>query len=103
MEKVKVIFRKEYNEYTKKWDVIAFFPEFRVRYGNIVCYAHIGQHGEADILYYRTTKKTSPDEYAELFKELKSVYYDYELVVKQRLNYRDLYKALDYDRRLCHA
>lgn len=103
MEKVKVIFRKEYNEYTKEWEVIAFFPEFEVRYGNIVCYRHIGQHGTADILYYHTTKKASPDEYAELFKELKSVYYDCELVVKQRLNYRDLDKAWDYDRRLCHA
>lgn len=42
MDKVKVIFRKNKNN-----DVIAFFPEARVNYGNIMSYMHIGQHDEA--------------------------------------------------------
>ena len=42
MDKVKVIFRKNKNN-----DVIAFFPESRVNYGNIMSYMHTGQHGEA--------------------------------------------------------
>lgn len=95
MEKIKVIFRKEYNEYTKKYDVIAFLPEIEANYGKIMSYAHIGQHSEADILYYHTTKKATPDEYVELLKELKMIYEDgkTELVVRQRLNYKDLQKA----------
>ena len=37
MKKVKVIFRKNGN------DILAFLPEIRVNYGNIMSYMHIGQ------------------------------------------------------------
>ena len=85
MDKVKVIFRK--NKYN---DVIAFFPEARVNYGNIMSYMHIGQHGEASLEFYLTTRKANENEYADLFAELRGIYDDCQLVAKQRINYNDL-------------
>ena len=85
MDKVKVIFRK--NKYN---DVIAFFPEARVNYGNIMSYMHIGQHGEASYEFYLTTRKANKNEYTDLFAELRKIYDDCELVVKQKINYNDL-------------
>lgn len=85
MDKVKVIFRK--NKYN---DVIAFFPEARVNYGNIMSYMHIGQHDEASLEFYLTTRKANENEYADLFAELRGIYDDCQLVAKQRINYNDL-------------
>ena len=85
MDKVKVIFRKNKNN-----DVIAFFPEARVNYGNIMSYMHIGQHGEASLEFYLTTRKANENEYADLFAELRGIYDDCQLVAKQRINYNDL-------------
>ena len=93
MDNVKVIFRKSENPYTKEKEITAFFPELTANYGNIVCYQHIGQHGEADLSFYHSTKKAMPDEYENLLKELKSIYHDYKLIVMQRINYTDLKKA----------
>lgn len=93
MEKVKVIFRKEKNPYTNEYEVIAFMPELPANYGRIVCYAHMGQHSEADVEYYHNTKKATEAEYKPLLMELKSIYDDYELVVKQKINYKDLRNA----------
>lgn len=83
-DKVKVIYRK------KDGNIIAFLPELRANVGNIVCYEHIGQHGEASLEYYHSTEKATPAEYAELHKELQKVYGRYELNVKMRLCYDDL-------------
>ena len=88
MEKVKVIFRKN-----KNGEVIAFFPEFHVQHGNIMSYMHIGQHSEASLDFYYSTKKASVQEYDTLFNELKTIYDDCVLVVKQKLNYKDLLSA----------
>lgn len=85
MDKIKVIFRKN-----KDNEVIAFFPEERVNCGNIMSYMHIGQHSEASTNFYLTTHKANENEYADLFAELCKIYDDYELIVKQRLSYRDL-------------
>ncbi len=93
MEKVKVIFRKCKNEYMNEYEVIAFLPETPACYGNIMSYMHIGQHGEASMEFYQATKKTAPEEYADLLEELKRVYHDCELVVKQRMNYDDVRKS----------
>lgn len=85
-KKVKVIYRKD-----SDGNILAFFPELSANYGNIVCYQHIGQHGEASTNYYtNNTEKATPNEYKELHKELKSIYHDAELSVKQRLYYSDL-------------
>ena len=88
MEKVKVIFRKE-----KNGDIVAFFPELKANYGRMVCYAHIGQHSEADVEYYWNTQKAFENEYKPLLNELKAIYNDCILVVKHRLYYNDLTKA----------
>lgn len=84
-DKLKVIYRKGAGG-----EVVAFLPELPANRGNIVCYAHTGQHGEASIEYYHGTEKALPSEYEPLHKELKAIYSDYELSVKRRLTYGDL-------------
>lgn len=93
MEKVKVIFRKSKNPYTNEYEVVAFFPEIEVNYGRILSYMHIGQHSEADLGFYHETKKATEAEYKPLLEELKAIYDDCELVVKQKINYNDLRNA----------
>lgn len=90
MEKIKVIFRKEKNPYTKKWNVVAFFPELTATYGKIVTYRHIGQHSEGYLDWYWETKKVTEEEYKPLLDELNGIYDDCILVVKQKMNYNDL-------------
>ena len=85
MDKVKVIFRKD-----KEGNIIAFLPELRVNYGNIASHMHIGQHSEADYWFYKETKKADESEYNSLLGELKRIYDDCTLVVKQKLCYDDL-------------
>ena len=92
MDKVKVIFRKVKSG-DFKGDIIAFFPELPATFGNMVCYQHIGQHGEACIdYYYHNTVKATSEEYKELYRELQRIYDDVILVIKQRLNYDILRK-----------
>lgn len=85
IEKLKVIYRKEAGG-----GIVAFLPELPAARGNVVCYAHIGQHGEASIEYYHSTREALPSEYAPLHDELKGIYNDIELSVKRRLTYSDL-------------
>lgn len=93
MEKITMIFRKGYNPHTERYEPIAFIPEAHVSYGRIGCYQHIGQHSEADLAYYKQTKKATFDEYKELLKELECVYSDMKIVIRQRLNYDTLRKS----------
>lgn len=93
MEKVKVIFRKAKNPYTEKYEVIAFYPEIEANYGNILSYMHIGGHSEASLDFYHNTKKATLEEYKPLLVEIKGIYDDCEIVVRQKINYKDLYKA----------
>ena len=88
MGKIKVLFRK-----TKDGEIIAFFPEMTANYGKMMSYMHIGQHGEASIEFYWETKKAAEDEYRPLLEEMKAIYDDFELVVKQKICFKDLYKA----------
>nr|DAV74820.1 MAG TPA: hypothetical protein [Caudoviricetes sp.] len=87
MKKVKVIFRKNGN------DILAFLPEIRVNYGNIMSYMHIGQHSEASYDLYNGTKRATEEEYKSLLEELKQIYDDCILEVRQRLYYDDLLKS----------
>ena len=83
----KVIFRKD----RKTNEIIAFFPECAANYGDIMSYSHIGQHGDASMEYYYSTEKASPEEYADLYEELKRIYEpDIPLNVRQKLYYNDL-------------
>ena len=95
-EKISVIFRKEkFNDgwiKNNQYTTIAFFPEFKVNThsGNIVCYTHIGNHSIAHRDYYHKTKKALPEEYRELLEELALIYDEYELVVKQKINWKHM-------------
>lgn len=80
-----VIFRKD----VKANEIVAFLPECDVNHGNIMSYAHIGQHSEASLEYYHGTKKASMEEYLPLFRELQMIYNE-ELEVRQRLHYDTL-------------
>ena len=81
---IKVIFRKD----AKNGEIIAFFPETYKEYknGKMLCYAHLGQHSEASIEYYWTTKKATEKEYKPLFNELVFVGYD-DLKIMQKMRY----------------
>ena len=56
----------------------------------ITCYQHIGQHGEENLDYYNSLRPASPDEYADLLAELKSIYDDVNLVVRKKIDYNIL-------------
>lgn len=84
MEKVKVIFRKIDS------DVVAFFPELPANPTCIMSYMHVGQHSEASLSFYHASKSATTEEYMLLLEELKGIYNDCELVVRQRMNYHDL-------------
>lgn len=80
-----VIFKKD----RKTKEVLAFFPETAYdgscNPGNIMCYAHVGQHDEASLEYFWECKPCSEEEYASLLTELEQIYDDVELVVKRRM------------------
>lgn len=81
MDTVKIIFRKE-----KDGNIIAFFPGMKCSYGRIACYCHIGQHSEADILYYMNdTTQATEAEYSALLDELRKIYDDCKIIIRKRL------------------
>ena len=85
MNKIKVIFRKD----RKDKSIVAFFPEFPARYGNIACYENTS-HGETSYNYYNDTMSAKKEEYSRLLEQLKQIYCDYDLIVKKKLHYPDL-------------
>lgn len=93
---VYVVFRKERkpteDDIFYGNDVTAFIygAGIPVNYGKIMCYQHIGQHGEASLDYYNSLRPASPDEYADLLAELKSIYDDVNLVVRKKIDYNIL-------------
>ena len=88
LPKQPVIFKKD----RKMGEVLAFFPDTindgSCNPGNIMCYAHNGQHDEASIDYFHECRPCSEEEYAELLTELEGIYDDCELVVKRRASFR---------------
>lgn len=81
VEKTKVIFRKAKSG-KFKGDIIAFMPELPVYIGNrIVCYEHIGQHGEAGISYYHElTVPAKEEEYKDFKSEMESIGYNVDTI-----------------------
>ena len=62
----------------------------QTRYGNIMAYQHIGQHGEASMGFAQSCKAPRGDEVEladELFDEILSIYNDVNVVRKQRINW----------------
>jgi hypothetical protein len=60
----------------------------------MTCYAHVGQHGSCSWDWYHTTRPATPEEYADLLKELRGIYETsiceedpiVTLVVRQRIS-----------------
>ena len=42
-------------------ELILFFPDDPANYGNIACWAHMGEHAESSIEYYLTETKPCKD------------------------------------------
>lgn len=87
-EKTKVIFRKKYWKDTGEWDVEAYFPGASANRGCVRMYAHDGQHGEADLDHYRSTKPAKPREYSDLKKELER-FFGYRFKVVKKISRKD--------------
>lgn len=67
-----VVFRK-----FKEGDVIALFCDSAryCRWGNVMSYMHVGQHGEASRNLGQNLRLATPEEYAPLLQELRSIYH----------------------------
>lgn len=61
-----------------KGDVTAVFPTVPSDNQAWTCmsYAHVGQHGGCSWDWYRTTRPATPEEYADLLRELEGIYED---------------------------
>jgi hypothetical protein len=63
---------------TRPYEVIAFLPDVEANRGKIVCYVHVGQHGEASYNFYaddcRPVKPDDP-EAVNLLLELQAIGY----------------------------
>lgn len=70
-----VLFRKE-RAGKFKGDVSAVFPTLPAGRGEMMCYAHVGQHSGCSLGWYNTTRRAVPSEYAQLLGELQSIGYD---------------------------
>jgi hypothetical protein len=76
-----VVFRKWRDHYG---GIIALFPE-DVDGGFCSSYEHVGQHGDASYSgVIRQTTPATPEEYADLKRELESAPYNYDLRVVKR-------------------
>lgn len=86
-EPTTVIFRKY-----KEGDIIALFPYEKEGPHLCTCYQHTGQHGAADGPgVVGDTKPATPEEYADLKKELEGI--GYVLDVRKRINYNKYLKS----------
>ena len=78
-EATRVVFRKARLEGGD--EIVAFFPDDDVNWGRIACYAHDGQHSEADYMFYlRDCRKCTEAEYAPLKKELEDLGYNFKVL-----------------------
>jgi hypothetical protein len=73
-------------------DVLAIFPDFqRIDHQGqavMVCYAHVGQHGEGGVGYCKKLKDATPQEYEPLLRELDRIGYDVEILNGKRYRRR---------------
>lgn len=85
-ERVPVLFRAERSGQFKG-DVTAVFPTLpgTAEPWTMTCYAHIGQHGSCDQGWLHKTRPATPEEYADLKRELERQPYGYKLKVIQRI------------------
>lgn len=69
-----------------KDSVTAVFPTLPGAPGMLMCYAHIGQHGDCSRDWLRDTRPATPDEFAALKRELESAPFGYNLRVVERIS-----------------
>ena len=74
-------------------EVIALLPALHANFGNIVIYARMGQHSEADSFITRAGRLATPEEYAPLHRELTGIYDDCRLIIQKRVQHSDLRKG----------
>lgn len=89
MTKDRVIFRTYLPKHERGTspEVVALLIDQQEQPGVISSYLHIGQHGSADYRHVLTlTRPSTPDEYADLKRELEDIGYD--LAVCKRWNGR---------------
>lgn len=79
MDKTLVIFRKFEDEVTA---LFPLEPGTSNPY-DMTCYAHVGQHSAADMLWVRETKPAKPSEYRDLARELRQI--GYKLKIGRRI------------------
>jgi hypothetical protein len=84
MDKLAVLFRAERSG-PFKGQVTAVLPTVEANPGMVTCYAHVGQHSEGSLEWYSSTRLATAAEYAPLLYELRGIYADCELVVKERM------------------
>jgi len=87
----RVIFKKDKNVHLSDGsiidgDVFACLLDVPAQEYNVAFYAHVGQHGEADILYCSGCRAATPEEYAPLLDELKSL--GYILIIRKKFTYK---------------
>lgn len=70
-EIIPVVFRKDRG---KNPEITAVFPTLTERPGMMTCYAHVGQHGTCSLQWYWSTRRATPEEYADLLAELRDIY-----------------------------
>ena len=75
-------------------EVIALFPNEGEANGNILSYMHNGQHGPADPKLLDELEDATPEEYADLQKELENNY-DYTLKVLNKTSMAEAYTVDD--------
>lgn len=79
METLPVIFRRPRSKAEFENDgVTAVFPTlpWDSNGTQLTVYAHVGQHGGASFGWYNGTVAAKPEEYADLLRELESIYSD---------------------------
>ena len=92
-EVTKVIFKMaRYSDGSGK-EVMAFFPGASANPGNVMSYAHVGQHGEAGYDFYLMNCRPCPEnEYLPLKRELEENFgYRFEIV--KRITRKDKEEA----------
>jgi hypothetical protein len=68
-------------------EVLAVLPDCEANPGHVMCYAHVGQHGEGDLFtIHAKTRVAEPKEYKSLLAELRQL--GYKLRVVKRISVR---------------
>lgn len=67
--------RYRFDKYGEYRECTAILPDVPANPGRVTCYAHVGQHGEADRAWVREkTRPATPAEYEALHRELSRIY-----------------------------